>query len=126
MEPKKTPHSVSSLTQSHSAMREEIESPNNVGRRTFLKGLGMTGASLAPLTALLLSEGNTRAQELRLRFRRGLTKGDVDILRFVAAAEILETDLWQQYNEFGGVQDSEVPGGSGNAAYTAALVNLDA
>jgi hypothetical protein len=38
----------------------------------------------------------------------------------------LETDLWQQYNELGGVQDNEVPGGSGNSAYTAALVVLDA
>ncbi len=43
----------------------------------------------------------------------------------MAAAEILETDLWQQYNELGGIQDSEVPGGSGSAAYTAALKVLD-
>src|ERR1700730_13691283 len=28
-----------------------------------------------------------------------LGKGDAAILRFLAAAEILETDLWQQYNE---------------------------
>src|SRR6266702_7172527 len=47
------------------------------------------------------------------------------ILRFLAAAEILETDAWQQYNELGGIQDSEVPGGSGSAAYTAALQVLD-
>src|SRR5205807_4435052 len=45
--------------------------------------------------------------------------------RFAAAAEILETDFWVQYNERGGVQDSEVPGGSGNPAYTAALEVLD-
>jgi hypothetical protein len=37
----------------------------------------------------------------------------------------LETDFWQQYNELGGVQDSEVPGGSGSGAYTAALKVLD-
>ena len=43
-----------------------------------------------------------------------LTQGDADILRFLSAAEILETDLWQQYNELGGIQDSEVPGGSGS------------
>ena len=55
----------------------------------------------------------------------GLTKGDAAILRFLAAAEIIETDAWQQYNELGGVQDSEVPGGSGSAAYTAALEVLD-
>jgi len=55
----------------------------------------------------------------------GLTPGDAAILRFLAAAEILETDFWQQYNELGGIQDSEVPGGSGSAAYTAALQVLD-
>src|SRR4029077_15656941 len=43
----------------------------------------------------------------------------------LAAAEILETDLWQQYNELGGIQDSEVPGGSGSAPYIAALKVLD-
>src|SRR5690348_5910303 len=54
-----------------------------------------------------------------------ITPGDAAILRFLAAAEILETDAWQQYNELGGIQDSEVPGGTGNAAYTAALEVLD-
>src|SRR4029079_5179723 len=51
----------------------------------------------------------------------GLTKGDAAILRFLAAAEILETDMWQQYNELAGIQDGEVPGGSGNPAYAEAL-----
>jgi hypothetical protein len=55
----------------------------------------------------------------------GLPDGDVAILQFLAAAELLETDLWSQYNELGGIQDSEVPGGSGNPAYTEALAVLD-
>jgi hypothetical protein len=55
----------------------------------------------------------------------GLTKGDAAILRFLAAAEILETDLWQQYNELAGIQDSEVPGGTGNPDYTDAVAVLD-
>jgi len=55
----------------------------------------------------------------------GLTKGDAAILRFLAAAELIETDLWQQYNELAGIQDSEVPGGSGNPAYTEAVAVLD-
>jgi Ferritin-like domain len=42
----------------------------------------------------------------------------VAILRFLAAAELIETDLWQQYNELGGVE-------GGNPAYIAALSNLD-
>ena len=54
-----------------------------------------------------------------------LTAGDAAILRFLSALEILETDLWQQYNELGGIQDHEVPGGSGNPAYTEALAVLD-
>jgi hypothetical protein len=55
----------------------------------------------------------------------GLTKGDAAILRFLAAAEILETDMWQQYNELAGIQDAEVPGGTGNRAYTQAVAVLD-
>jgi len=37
-----------------------------------------------------------------------LRKGDVAILQFLAAAEIIESDLWLQYQELGGVQDDEV------------------
>jgi hypothetical protein len=58
--------------------------------------------------------------------RRGLTEGDEAILRMFAALETLEADLWVQYNELGGIQDSEVPGGSGNPAYTKAISRLDA
>jgi hypothetical protein len=47
------------------------------------------------------------------------------MLRFAAAAEILESDFWIQYNELGGVQDPEVPSGSGSPVYTAKLQNLD-
>jgi Ferritin-like domain len=54
-----------------------------------------------------------------------LSKGDVAILRFLAAAELLESDLWQQYNELAGIQDDEVPGGSGNPAYHDAVAVLD-
>jgi hypothetical protein len=88
-----------------------------VKRRSFLKGLG----AAATTGALFLAEGDAHAEEHSGR----LTRGDAAILRFLAAAEILETDLWQQYNELGGVQDKEVPGGSGNPAYTAALEVLD-
>ncbi len=72
-----------------------------VRRRSFLKGLGMAGATLLPASALLMTKGKARAGE---RQRHGkLTKGDVAILRLLAAAEIIETDLWQQYNELGGI-----------------------
>jgi hypothetical protein len=47
--------------------------------------------------------------------------------RLFAALEILETDFWVQYNELGGIQDNEFPGcgGTGNSAYTNALLQLD-
>src|SRR5205823_8144371 len=47
-----------------------------------------------------------------------ISKGDAALLRLAAAIEIIESDLWQQYNELGGVK-------GGNPAYIAALQNLD-
>jgi hypothetical protein len=89
-----------------------------VQRRSFLKGLGVTGAALSAGSLLTtVAEASDR--------RNIITVGDVAILRFLAAAEILETDLWQQYNELAGIQDSEVPGGSGSPLYTAAVTQLD-
>jgi hypothetical protein len=55
----------------------------------------------------------------------GITFGDISILRLLAGLEILEHDLWQQYNELGGIQDQEVPGGSGNPAFIKDLSKLD-
>ncbi len=114
---------------------QEAHGRRAVGRRSFLKGLGMAGATLLPASALAMSMSEGTPQQADLMDKGGarkekkngrLTKGDAAILRFLAAAEILETDLWQQYNELGGIQDSEVPGGSGSPAYTAALAVLDA
>ncbi len=83
-------------------------------RRKFLIGAG--AAALGTTTLGLAPEA----------FANGtLSPGDAAILRFLAAAEILETDLWQQYNELGGIQDTEVPGGGGNGPYTRALSQLD-
>jgi hypothetical protein len=86
-----------------------------VGRRWFLKGVGAVGATL-PAGALLA----TQAQAANT-----ISTGDAAILKFLSALEIIETDLWQQYNELGGVQDSEVPGGSGSPTYVKKLQFLD-
>ncbi|MGH9641670.1 MAG: twin-arginine translocation signal domain-containing protein, partial [Terriglobales bacterium] len=96
---------------------DDKASDNGLQRRSFLKRLGVAGAALSagPLLATL------GKSEARARSRKGITDGDVAILRFLAAAEILETDLWQQYNELGGIPDSELPGGSGNGRYRRAL-----
>jgi hypothetical protein len=88
----------------------------------MLKGAA-AGAGAYGLGRLLADPSSASAH--RKGHRKGLSKGDVAILQFLAAAEILETDLWQQYNELAGIQDSEVPGGSGNSAYTAAVAVLD-
>src|SRR5215468_4518208 len=105
--------------------QEETIRESSTSRRAWLKGLAV-GAGAGTIGAELLNAGllsNTFAHAQGTD--SALTKGDMDILRFLSAAEILETDAWQQYNELGGIQDSEVPGGSGNAAYTAALSVLD-
>lgn len=99
---------------------------NSVDRRTFVKN-GLTAAGGVAIGAGLLAHSTSALAQEEHEERSGhLSKGDAAILRFLAAAEILETDLWQQYNELGGIQDSQVPGGSGSPAYTAALAVLDA
>ena len=95
-------------------------------RRMFLKR-GMTAAGVAGLAPGLFVRGVAAASHEGREEKSGrLTKGDAAMLRFAAAAEILETDFWVQYNELGGVPNtSEVPGGSGNTLYTQALQVLD-
>jgi len=99
--------------------------PPGVPRRSFLRRLGMGAVLLSPAAALLTSTSRAEEDGNDIESESGLTKGDAALLRFAAAAEILETDFWVQYNELAGIQDSEVPGGSGNPAYTEALQALD-
>ncbi len=94
---------------------------NATSRRSFLrKGLAVGGAGT--IGAGLLANGLPAFAAEKAAY---LTQGDIAILRFLAAAEIIETDLWQQYNELGGIVDSEVPGGHGCAPYITALEVLD-
>jgi len=93
-------------------------------RRSFLKNSMVAGA-VATAGAGILAGPLSPLSEAQESKGPGITKGDIAILRFLAAAEILETDLWQQYNELGGIQDQEVPGGSGSPLYTLALGQLD-
>jgi hypothetical protein len=85
----------------------------SISRRSFLGtsfalGAGTIGGGLLPSIQTAEASG-------------GLTAGDAALLRFPAALEIIEADFWIQYNELGGIQDDEVPGGSGNSDYTEAL-----
>jgi Ferritin-like domain len=94
--------------------------PGGLSRRAFLAGgaAAAVGAGLGPFAFATSALAAPAAGET-------LTDGDAAILRFLAAAEIIESDLWQQYNELGGIQDSEVPGGSGSPRYVKALEKLD-
>jgi hypothetical protein len=114
--------------------QETVASPlkSSVPRRSFLKGMGMAGATL--------SAGALLNTDLLAEERGGsLTRGDAAILRFLAAAEIIESDLWLQYAELGGAQDAELPllasrlipgypnkQTGGSTLYTLALSQLDA
>ena len=103
-------------------MEQKLEQPEGASsRRSFLLGGVAVGAG-ALGAGRLLADAKPASASVG---SGSLTAGDAAILRFLSAAEILETDLWQQYNELAGIQDAEVPGGSGNAKYTDALKVLD-
>jgi hypothetical protein len=94
----------------------------SISRRLFLSRSLAVGAGTIGVGML----GSSRGEESHHDDHHGgLTHGDAALLRFPAALEIIEADFWIQYNELGGVQDPEVPGGSGNPLYTAALEVLD-
>ncbi len=95
----------------------ESLAPRALGRRAFLGRMAVGAALLAPGTALFA--------EPKGRPKGKISKGDAALLRFAAAAEILETDFWVQYNELAGIQDSEEPDGSGNQPYHDAVAQLD-
>src|SRR5579872_311690 len=88
-------------------------------RRGFLKA-GLTAAGATVGTGLLVRGTKALAQS-----SSSLTAGDAAILRFLAAGEALEVDFWTQYNELGGIPDSEVAGGAGNNPYTQRLRKMD-
>ncbi len=90
---------------------EPFPSHSALGRRQFLKRLGLGGSLLLPAGALIAGGMKARASF----FNGGLPRGDAAILRFLAAAELIETDLWQQYNELA----------LGNEAFQEALAVLD-
>ena len=94
---------------------DRTEKQRPATRRSFMTR-GLLAAGTAAAGAGLLGRGvsafDRHAEDDRL------TRGDVAILRLLAAAEIIEADLWQQYNELGGI-DAIASG------YTAGLQQLD-
>src|SRR5437588_9140307 len=92
--------------------------PNRLARRSFLRNIGIGAALLGPGAALLSSSAKALAKNGNEKEKNTLTRGDVAILQLLAAAELIETDLWQQYNELGGVKAPD-------SGYKAGLVILD-
>jgi len=95
-----------------------------VDRRSLLKNGALAGGAVAMGVGLIA--GETRA------FGQGSesypTKGDIAILRFLAAAELIESDLWTQYAELGGIGNNppiEIDPNQPMNNYQVALSNLD-
>jgi len=127
---------VNSSSTDSPTMEDEHNSEEQgvANRRSFLKKSLVAGAVATAAVGVLAKVPSALGQTSR----GPLTKGDVAILRFLAAAEIIESDLWLQYQELGGVQDDEVsklaskliPGypaqpTGGNPLYLQDLVPLD-
>jgi len=112
----------------------ESRQQGTANRRSFLKKGLVAGAVATAGVGILTKMPSAFGQPSS----GSLTRGDVAILQFLAAAEIIESDLWLQYQELGGVQDDEVaelaskliPGypakaTGGNPLYMQDLVPLD-
>jgi hypothetical protein len=97
-----------------SQLAASLLAPNRLARRSFLRRLGLGAALLAPGAALLSASGKA----LAANGSQTLTRGDVAILQLLAAAELIEADLWQQYKELGGVDAPD-------SGYKEGLVILD-
>ena len=96
-----------------------------INRRSFLRN-GLTAAGAAASGAMFSDSDSLFADDDDHDNRnRRITRGDAALLRFAAAAEILETDFWVQYNELAGIQDNEEPDGTGNPLFADALSMLD-
>src|SRR5277367_222561 len=106
--------------------KEELLLPSkgSVDRRSFMKGSLLAGGAV--VGAGLLAKGTlARAQS---GGGGSLNAGDVAILQFLAAAELIEADLWTQYAELGGIGKNppiEVDPNQPLNNYQIALSNLD-
>src|SRR6202050_4167220 len=94
----------------------------SVDRRSFMKG-GLLAGGAVMGASLLATAPLARAQS-----GDSLSPGDVAILQFLAAAELIEADLWTQYAELGGIGNNppiEVDPNEPLNNYQVALSNLD-
>lgn len=80
-------------------------------RRNFLKG-GLAAAGAATLAPVLLAAPAIAEEREE---RRAIPPSDIAIFRFLAAVELVETDLWTQYTLLA----------EGNPGFKRALTNID-
>jgi ferritin-like protein len=124
---------VASAELSSEARQDQHLKSSVASRRSFMKKSLVAGA-VAAGAGVLSKLPSASAKSTT----SSLNSGDVAILQFLAAAEIIESDLWLQYQELGGIQDDEVaklaskliPGypakaTGGNPLYMNDLVPLD-
>jgi hypothetical protein len=89
-------------------------------RRSFLKN-GMITVGAVTASTGLLTGGMPVFGQQGSGSGNDLSEGDAAILQLLLAAEIIETDLWQQYKELGGVEATN----SVSQPYINALQQLD-
>ena len=110
-----------------SSTSTESNSPSRSAsnRRMFLKG-GMVAGAAVVGAGIFAHGAPAFADEVD---PSPISKGDAAILRFLAAAELLESDLWQQYSELGGLTPGQLPVETAPFkpmnSYQAAFMNLD-
>lgn len=106
----------------------EANSPirTSSNRRSFLKRSMLAGAAVTAGAGILGRGVPAFAADAS---SSPITKGDIAILRFLAAAELIEADLWQQYAELGGLTPGQLPVETAPFTpmntYQAAFMNLD-
>jgi hypothetical protein len=99
---------------------------NSLDRRAFMRSGLLAGGAATIGAGLLTNATSARAQTGSSG--GPLNPGDAAILRFLAAAELIESDLWTQYAELGGIGKNppvEVDPGQTMNTYQVALSNLD-
>jgi hypothetical protein len=106
---------------------KQSEAQIRSNRRSFLKKSALA-AGAATMGAGLLTRGVSTFAQTTGSSSASLSAGDIAILRFLAAAELIESDLWTQYAELGGIGDNppiEVAPNQQLNNYQIALSNLD-
>jgi hypothetical protein len=95
---------------------------HKMNRRSLLQKGTMAAGAVTVGAVMGVAERSASAQS------EYLTPGDAAILRFLAAAELIESDLWTQYAELGGIGNNppiEIDPNQTLNNYQIALSNLD-